>query len=508
MGDYEKATAYGIDPVTSVGHESPTTGSDRAVPDVPPVREFDPVAEKKIRRKTDFYVVPLVALLFLFCFIDRSNLGNARLADLEPDLGMNPKSYDFNIVLSIFYVSYALFEVPSTLLCKLIGPGWYLPLATILFGIATIGTSFVKTKGQLIAIRFILGIFEAGMLPGIAYYLSRWYRRSELSFRLGMYMITTPLAGAFGGLLASGILSLEKIGSLKGWRMIFMVEGIITTLLGFIALALLTDSPMSARWLSAEEKELAIERIKSERVGQDEVLDKMNRTKLKRGVLNPITLSTAFIFHLNNITALGISFFLPTIIRAIYPSETRVQQQLRTVPPYILGAATLLGASYLASRYNTRQIFLIISGPLVMAGYAMLLTIKDPASRYGAIFLTVSTVFFPGAMCNSQVSANSVSDSARSIAIATNTVAGYFGGLIATWTYFGSDPMFPVGNGLNLSVSVAISVTAATFNWWMVHDNKKRDQKSPAEREELLAGLSRREISELEYKHPDFRWRP
>jgi sugar phosphate permease len=346
------------------------------------------------------------------------------------------------------------------------------------------------------------------MLPGIAYYLSRWYRRSELSFRLGMYMITTPLAGAFGGLLASGILSLDNIGSLKGWRMIFAVEGIITTLLGLIALALLTDSPMSARWLSPEEKELSIERVKSERVGQNEVLDKITRTKLKRGVMNPITLSTAFIFHLNNITALGTSFFLPTIIRAIYPGKTRVQQQLLTVPPYILGAFTLLVASYLASRYNTRQIFLFVTGPLVMVGYAILLSVRDPAVRYGAIFLTVSTVFFPGAMCNSQVSANSVSDTARSIAIATNTVAGYFGGLIATWTYFGSDPMFPVGNGLNLSVSVVISATAATFHWWMIKDNKKRDARTPAEREEVLAGLSRQDVAELEYKHPDFRWRP
>jgi hypothetical protein len=290
--------------------------------------------------------------------------------------------------------------------------------------------------------------------------------------------------------------------------MIFLVEGIITTLLGLIALALLTDSPMSARWLSAEEKELSIERVKSERVGQDEVLDKINSTKLKRGVLNPVTLSTAFIFHLNNITALGTSFFLPTIVKAIYPEETRVQLQLRTVPPYILGAGTLLFASYLASRYNTRQIFLFLTGPIVMAGYAMLLSLKNPEARYGAIFLTVSTVFFPGAMCNAQVSANSVSDTARSIAIATNTVAGYFGGLIATWTYFGEDPMFPVGNGLNLSVSVVISMTAAATHWWMKKDNKKRELRPAAEREAMLAGLSRRDISDLEYKHPDFRWRP
>ena len=87
-------------------------------------------------------------------------------------------------------------------------------------------------------------------------------------------------------------------------------------------------------------------------------------------------------------------------------------------------------------------------------------------------------------------------------------MAGYFGGLIATWTYFGSDPMYPVGNGLNLSVSVVISLTAGTAHLWMKKDNKKRDAQMPAEREELLAGLSRQEIAELEYKHPDFRWKP
>lgn len=87
-------------------------------------------------------------------------------------------------------------------------------------------------------------------------------------------------------------------------------------------------------------------------------------------------------------------------------------------------------------------------------------------------------------------------------------MAGYCGGLIATWTYFGSNPMFPVGNGLNLAVSVVISITAGSAHWWMIKDNKKRDERSPPEKEELLAGLSRQEISELEYKHPDFRWRP
>lgn len=424
-------------------------------------------------------------------------------------------------------MTYAIFETPATLLCKVMGPGWFIPGTTLLFGVCTVGTAFVETKAQIIACRALLGIFEAGMLPGIAYYLSRWYRRAELAWRLGMYMVMAPLAGAFGGLFASGILSLDRFGSLTEWRMIFGIEGIITIGLGVITLALLTDNPSTARWLSEEEKTLALDRVKSERVAQDKVLDKMNVSKLKAGLLNPITLSTAFIFLLSNIVVLGISFFLPTIIRTIYPEQTRVHQQLLTVPPYIVASFFLLLVSWLATHYDTRQIFLFLSGPAVIVGYAMLLGSTDPSVRYAAIFLTASSAFFSGSLTNAQVSANTVSDTARNMAISTNSkshssnsqfidannyspgMCGYLGGLIATWTYLPWDgPMYPIGNGLNLAVSAMISITSITFLWWMKADNKRRDEKTRAEKEEELAGLTREQISGLEWKHPDFRWKP
>jgi MFS family permease len=296
-------------------------------------------------------------------------------------------------------------------------------MTTTLFGICTIGTSFVQNRTQIIVVRLLLGIFEAGMMPGIAYYMSRWYRRAELTLRLGYYILMTPLAGAFGGLLASGILSLDSMGSLKRWRMIFAIEGIITTMLGLIALALMTDSPDTARWLNEEEKQLAVDRVKIERLGQNDVVDKLNKTRLKRGILNPITLSTAVVFLFGNIVVLGISFFLPTIIRTIYPGETIVQMQLRTVPPYILGAVCLLSASYASTRTDRRQIFLVASGPLVVVGYAILISVFKSEARYAAIFLTASSAFIGGPLSQAQVSANTVSDSSRNMAIATNSTS-------------------------------------------------------------------------------------
>ncbi|SPO01620.1 uncharacterized protein DNG_04294 [Cephalotrichum gorgonifer] len=173
-----------------------------------PQRVFDPDEERRVCKKIDRMILPIVCLLYLFCFIDRASIGNARLAGMEEDLHM--QGIDYNATLSIFYISYIIFEIPSNILCKIIGPGWYLPLLTILFGACSVANAFVKSVPQAMAVRFLLGVFEAGMLPGIAYYLSRWYRRSELTFRLACYIATAPLAGAFGALLASSILTLDE----------------------------------------------------------------------------------------------------------------------------------------------------------------------------------------------------------------------------------------------------------------------------------------------------------
>ncbi|KAJ4420166.1 hypothetical protein N0V82_004509 [Gnomoniopsis sp. IMI 355080] len=466
--------------------------------------QFDPKAEAKLRLKIDLMVVPTVAILYLFCFIDRANIGNARLAGLETDLGL--EGNDYNAVLSIFYISYILFEVPSNIVCKWAGPGWFLPVISLGFGLSSLGTAFVKNQAQASGVRFILGVFEAGMMPGIAYYLSRWYRRSELAFRLSLYIVMAPLAGAFGGLLASAILRLPHFGGLHTWRMIFGIEGIITIGLALISFFTLTDRPETARWLTQAEKDMAIARVKSERVGQTQVLDKMDKTKLLRGILNPITLSTAAVFLLNNITVQGLAFFAPTIVKTIYPTASTVTQQLYTVPPYIVGAFFTVLIPLLSWKLDKRQIFMICSGPPVMAGYVMFLASEDKHVRYGATFLITIGAFMLGALTNAQVSANVVSDTARSSAIGTNVMVGNIGGLISTWGFLASDaPNYHIGNGLNLATSSAVLILTTLTLLWMKRDNKRRDGRSI---EEELAGLTSEEASDLDWKHPAFRWRP
>ncbi|KAF2194282.1 putative MFS transporter [Zopfia rhizophila CBS 207.26] len=465
---------------------------------------FDPAAERRLRLKIDLYIVPTVSLLYLFCFIDRANIGNARLAGLEKDLKL--QGYDYNAVLSTFYISYIIFEIPSNMCCKWIGPGWFIPVISLGFGICSICTAFVHNIHAVSGVRFLLGIFEAGMMPGIAYYLSRWYRRSELAFRLSLYIVMAPLAGAFGGLLASGILKLDHFGGVHRWRMIFAIEGIITVGLSVISFFTLTDRPETARWLSQEEKDLAIARVKSERVATTEVLDKIDMKKSLKGILSPVTLVTAFIFLLNNITVQGLAFFAPTIVQTIYPKNSVISQQLHTVPPYIVGAFFTVLFPFLSWRFDRRLIFFIVSAPMMIAGYIMFLASTSAKVRYGATFIIASGAFAFGALCNAQVSANVVSDTARASAIATNVMFGNVGGLISTWSFLPFDkPNYHIGNGLNLATSSTTLICAMALLFWMKISNKQREQKVV---DEELAGLTQQEIQDLDWRHPAFRWRP
>lgn len=264
-------------------------------------------------------------------------------------------------------------------------------------------------------------------MPGTAYYLSRWYCRAELGFRLSFYIAMAPMAGAFGGLMASAILSLPNIGALHGWRMIFVVEGIITVGLSILGLCILTDRPETARWLTQEERRLVAHRVTSERLPGTVLLDKMNRTKLWRGFANPVTLATAFMLLMNTVTVQGLSNFLPTIVSTIYPDASVTRQQLYTVPPYAVGALLTLVFSGISWALDRRQIIMTFCALPTLAGYGIFIATLDPHARYAATFLVASTCFVMGSLTNAQVSCNVVTDTARTVAMATNVTLGGLG---------------------------------------------------------------------------------
>lgn len=208
----------------------------------------------------------------------------------------------------------------------------------------------------------------------------------------------------------------------------------------------------------------------------------------------------------DNITVQGLAFFAPTIVQTIYPKDSIISQQLHTVPPYVVGGFFTVLFPFLSWRYDRRCIFFIVSAPLMMIGYIMFLASTDAQTRYGATFLIAAGAFSFGALCNAQVSANVVSDTARASAIGTNVMLGNIGGLISTWSFLPFDkPNYHIGNGLNLATSSCVLILSVLLLFWMKWSNKKRERENV---DEALAGLTLQQQQDLDWKHPSFRWMP
>jgi len=174
--------------------------------------------DKKITRQLDKHLMPWLFGMWLLAFIDRSNIGNARIAGLSDDLKLDANK--FNIALAVFYISYICYDIPSNLIIKKFRAGFYLPTLLIVWGIISLCTGFVTTYGGLLAARFFLGLAEGGLLGGMIIYLAMFYRRHQLLYRITLFYCGTPLSGAFGGLLATGLgqISTEKY---QGWVCVF-----------------------------------------------------------------------------------------------------------------------------------------------------------------------------------------------------------------------------------------------------------------------------------------------
>ncbi|PWN28286.1 putative pantothenate transporter [Jaminaea rosea] len=461
---------------------------------------------KRLCRKMDLHILPVVALLYLFCFLDRANIGNARLAGMEKSLHM--EGLDFNLLLSVFYMAYIVFALPSTMLCKVVGPRFWLPSIAIGFGISSLATAFVHTLRAAWATRFFLGASEAGALPSISFYLSRWYRRDELAFRLSLYIVSAPLAGAWGGLLASAILKIDHIGWLRDWRLIYFCEGIATVGVGAVAFFLLSDSPQTAGWLTPEEKMLAVTRMLQDVKGTaSQTTDhRIRLPQVKRGIFCVTTLSLCFAFMMNNIIVQGLAFFLPTIIRTLYPGRTIIQQQLLTVPPWIAGSISTLVVPYLSMKTRHRSGWIIMSALFAVIGFAVYTGThaRDAKARYTASFFVCIGSFLIGPILQGWASGNQTEDSSRAAAIGTTVTAGNIGGFIACWTFLLRDaPDYHSGNAINLACACGIVVSVACLGAYLWRENGRRDA---GDRDELLVGLSEEDKENLGHLHPAFRY--
>lgn len=164
---------------------------------------------------SDLRLVPWLALLYLLSFLDRSNIGNANLFGLSKHLKLNDSQY--SICLAIFFVFYVLFEVPSNMVMKAWRPAMWLPIIMLAWGVVMVGMGFVQNFTGLFVARLFLGMTEAGLFPGVSFYLTQWYTKYEISWRISLFFSAATAAGAFGGLLARLINLMDGAAGYEGW---------------------------------------------------------------------------------------------------------------------------------------------------------------------------------------------------------------------------------------------------------------------------------------------------
>ncbi|RCH94373.1 hypothetical protein CU097_012115 [Rhizopus azygosporus] len=193
----------------------------------------DTEAEKKLVRKLDTRLLPFLSFMYLFSSLDRSSLGNAVLDNFEEDVGITPDQ--FNTCVTIFYVGFLIFQIPSNILLKRFTAKRWLPFLMLLWGTIACLHATVRNYTQLLIFRFLLGFFEAGFFPGVIYFLTLFYKKNEMATRIALFWGSTVAAHAYAGVLAYGILQLRGSGGLTGWQWLFLIEGIPTVLVSVIA---------------------------------------------------------------------------------------------------------------------------------------------------------------------------------------------------------------------------------------------------------------------------------
>jgi len=218
--------------------------------------------ERATMRLVSLRLLPFLFFLYIFCWLDRSNISIAAL-QMNGELKFSSAAFGFGA--GVFFLSYSLFEVPSNLILARVGARRWLARIAITWGLLACSMMWVRTPLQFYAVRFLLGMAEAGFFPGVIYYLSLWFPATYRARAIAGIIIGIPLSQVLGAPLGGALLGLTGIGHLSGWQWLFLVEGLPPVMLGFAALAYLTDRPEDARWLSTQQRDWVSIRMQQER---------------------------------------------------------------------------------------------------------------------------------------------------------------------------------------------------------------------------------------------------
>jgi ACS family tartrate transporter-like MFS transporter len=297
-------------------------------------------------------LMPLLMACYLLAYLDRINIGFAAVT-MNHDLHLD--AYHYGLGAGLFFWGYFFFEVPSNLMLQRFGARRWIARIMVTWGLVSMGTAFIQGWVGFLVLRFILGVAEAGLFPGVILYLTYWFPAAYRARIIAAFMVAIPLSLAVGSPISTAILAMGGIAGFKGWQWLFLIEGAPTILLAVIVLLVLPDRPRDAGWLADNQKQWLEETLDKEQ----KAVQATHGMSFWRTFIDPRVLGLSFIYFANLTTNLGLAFFLPQMIKEI--GFGTVQSGLVTSIPYVLGAIGALLWGYFSDRYNERRISLFLA---------------------------------------------------------------------------------------------------------------------------------------------------
>ena len=342
---------------------------------------FTPEFRRRTILKVSWRLLPLIVVAYLVAFIDRTNIAVASLT-MNKDLGFSATLY--GIGAGIFFLGYALFEVPSNMVLQKVGARLWIARIMITWGIVSGLMATVVGPWSFLSLRFLLGVAEAGFFPGMILYFTYWYPAEYRGRVISTLFIAVPVANAVASVISGAILEMDGILGLRGWQWVFIIEAIPAIVLAFVVLWQMTDRPSVAKWLDADEKEwlegeLAAERRTVEAAGKLSVVQVLTDSRV---------LAISAIYFFSATAGYGITFFLPQIVKSF--GATNFTTGLLTAIPYTVGIVGLLAFGYFSDRFKERRRHLIAAATVGGVGFLIAASLNN--SYWALAGMSIATI--------------------------------------------------------------------------------------------------------------------
>lgn len=353
--------------------------------------EIDEI-HRKVTRKVDMRLLPMLVILYILNYLDRNNIASARLGGLEEDL--NLKGNQYQTCISILFVGYILMQIPANMLLnKFKKPAIFITVIMVSWGTVSTCTAATQSYGGLLAIRLILGFVEAGFFGSALYILSCWYTRSQLSLRNSILYSGSLLSGAFSGLIAAGIVdNMDHVHGLRSWRWLFIIEGAVTVGIAPIAYFILPNMPGNSKMLNDLEREVLLYKIRCE-TGQDDT-DSINKESYWGSFLlcvKDIKVWACVGILSWLVAACGVTNFFPSIVETL--NFSRVVTLCLTAPPYLVAVVSTFFWARHADKTGER--FYHVVAPLGIALISFIISVStlNTGARYFAMVIMVPSLY-------------------------------------------------------------------------------------------------------------------